>query len=478
MSVGSSQFTDERIMSVPWAAARRPRSRPLRRRFATLPLIALLAFTSCEAGGGYPQTTFRPVSEFGDALNRVFYNTFGWTMGILILVMGLIIYATLRFRERPGAPQPEQIHGNTKLEIMWTIAPALIVVFIGVPTVQTIFDTQRRPPDEALVVEVVGHQWWWEFRYPEYDIVTANQMWIPTGRPISLQMHSADVIHSFWIPKIGGKRDVNPLPRRREGEPAAHKNYLLFEVREPGHYLGQCAEFCGESHAIMRMTVMAVEPADFDAWAVRMRGVRAPSPATAGEQGAAPPAAGGDQPAGTARAAGGDQPAGTALAAGAGQPAGTALAAGAGQPAGDAAEAAGVPAATAQAPAPAPRIGQMPTPTGVGNPFTPGLDEVVLQQEGERIFLGAACVACHAIAGTTAAGVLGPRLTMYGQRPWVGAGAAENSLENLIQWIKDPQSLKPGTLMPGTLRGGAGMPPTGLTDAEVRAVAAYLLSLK
>jgi heme/copper-type cytochrome/quinol oxidase subunit 2 len=97
----------------------------------------------------------------------------------------------------------------------------------------TIFETQRRPPEDALVVEVIGHQWWWEFRYPEYGIVTANQMWIPTGRPVSLQMHSADVVHSFWIPRIGGKRDVNPLPRRREGEPAAHKNYLLFNVRSP-----------------------------------------------------------------------------------------------------------------------------------------------------------------------------------------------------------------------------------------------------
>jgi cytochrome c oxidase subunit II len=248
-------------------------------------------------------------------------------------------------------------------------------------------------------------------------------------------MHSADVIHSFWIPRIGGKRDVIPLPRRREGEPAAHKNYLLFNVREPGHYLGQCAEFCGESHAIMRMTVMAVEPTEFDAWAARMRGS------------AAVAAVGGQQP-------GRD----TAMV---GQTAD-------GQ----------VPAMTAEPAPQAQRIGQMPLPTGVGNPFAPPLDEVALQQEGERIFLGAACVACHAVSGTTAVGVLGPALTQYGERPWVGAGAAENNVDNVAQWIRDPQSLKPGTLMPGSLRGGGGMPPTGLSDAEVRAVAAYLLSLK
>jgi cytochrome c oxidase subunit II len=446
-SAGSPQFTEEKSMSVPRAARGPCEGRP-RRSFASslAILVTTLILAGCEAGAGYPQTTFRTVSAFGDALNKVFYNTLGWTMGILILVMGLILYAAFRFRERPDAPHPEQIHGNTKLEIAWTIGPALIVVFIGVPTVQTIFETQRRPPDEALVVEVIGHQWWWEFRYPEYDIVTANQMWIPTGRYVSLQMHSADVVHSFWIPRIGGKRDVNPLPRVADGTPPPHRNYLLFNVREPGHYLGQCAEFCGEAHAIMRMTVMAVEPEEFDAWVVRMRGeqVAAADTVTPAEPAAADTGAAAIADTAVVAVAAADQPA----------------------------------ALTAEPTPPAQRIGQMPVPTGAGNPFVPPLDEVMLQQEGERIFLGSACVACHAVTGTTAAGLLGPRLTMYGERPWVGAGAAENNLENLIQWIRDPQRMKPGTLMPGTIRGGGGMAPTGLTDAEVRAVAVYLLSLK
>jgi cytochrome c oxidase subunit II len=428
-------------MSVPRAAARGTcEARPRRRLSASLALlVTTLVLAGCEAGAGYPQTTFRPVSEFGDALNRVFYNTTAWTMGILVLVMGLILYATFRFRERPDTPHPEQIHGNTKLEIAWTIAPALIVVFIGVPTVQTIFETQRRPPEEALVVEVIGHQWWWEFRYPEYGIVTANQMWIPTNRPVSLQMHASDVIHSFWVPKIGGKRDVNPLPRVAEGQPAPHKNYLLFNVREPGHYLGQCAEFCGESHAIMRMTVMAVTHDEFDAWVAAMRGQAAP-------QSREPLAAAGQAVPDTAQV-------GEAVD---------------GQPA----------ALTAQPAGAAMQIGQIRPPTGAGNPFVAPLDDATLQREGERIFLGAACVACHQISGTTAAGLLGPALTRFGERPWVGAGAAPNNMETLVQWIRDPQSLKPGTLMPGTIRGGGGMAPTGLSDAEVRAVAAYLLSLK
>jgi cytochrome c oxidase subunit II len=461
-------------MSVTRVVARRAAfAQRLRRSIATLlPLLVMtLVLAACEAGDGYPQTTFRPTSEFGEILNRVFYNTFGWTMGILILVMGLILYASFRFRERPGAPHPEQIHGNTMLEIGWTIAPALIVLFIGLPTVKAIFETQRRPPEDALVVEVIGHQWWWEFRYPQYDIVTANQMWIPTNRPISLEMHSADVVHSFWIPRIGGKRDVNPLPRRREGEPAPHRNYLLFNVREPGHYLGQCAEFCGESHAIMRMTVMAVEQGEFDSWVGRMRSAGAPATAATltstrvADAGVAQTEIGGVG--GTEQAAAAQTP-GTGVQA---QPgADTALV---GQTAGGQ-----VPAVTTAQPAGAPRIGQMPVPTGAGNPFVAPLDEVAMQQEGQRLFMSAACVACHAISGTTAIGTLGPRLTQYGERPWVAAGAAENNLQNLIQYIRDPQSLKPGALMPGTLRGAAGMPPTGLSDTEVRAIAMYLLSLR
>jgi cytochrome c oxidase subunit II len=433
-------------------AAARGQCARLRSGFATALtlVVGTVLITGCEAGGSYPQTTFRPVTEFGDALNAVFYNTTAWTVAIMIIVFGLVLYATFRFRERPDAAHPEQIHGHTGLEITWTVIPAVIVVLIGVPTVRTIFDTQRRPPDDALVVEVIGHQWWWEFRYPEQGIVTANQLWVPTGRPVSLQMHSADVVHSFWIPRLGGKRDTNPLPRRREGEPAAHKNYLLFNVREPGHYLGQCAEYCGESHAIMRMTVMAVEPQEFDAWVGRMRS----SVPGAGQA--------------VAVAGAGQEPADTLAAAGTGSAADTAAAA-----AGD-----GRPAALTAEPAAQPRIGQMPVPTGAGNPFRPPFDDAALQREGERIFLSAACVACHAVSGTTAAGVLGPSLTLYGERPWVGAGVAENSRENVIRWIKDPQSMKPGTLMPGTFRGAAGMPPTNLTDDEVRAVAAYLLSLR
>jgi cytochrome c oxidase subunit 2 len=265
-------------------------------------------------------------------------------------------------------------------------------------------------------------------------------------------MRSADVIHSFWIPRIGGKRDVNPLPRRREGEEPKHDNYLLFTVEEPGQYLGQCAEYCGEAHAIMRMTVMAAEQPEFDSWVQHMR---AGGPQATGLPPAQNSAAGAlvineeqvpDQE--------GGQPAVPAVA----------------------------PAQVIDAPVPAqtqqPRFGQMPAPTGAGNPFRAPLPDAVLLEEGERIFLSSSCITCHTIAGTTAAGLVGPSLTLVGTRPWIGAGASAMNHENLIEWIRDPQSVKPGTLMPGTRTAGGGLPPTGLTDQEVRAVAAYLLSLK
>ena len=441
-------------MLAPRAVARRTCARRPRRRTAalgTLPMLLVLA--ACEAGSNFPQTTFRPVSEFGEILNRVFYNTFWWTMGILVLVIGLILYAAFRFRERPGTPQPEQIHGHTGLEIAWTIAPAIVVVAIGIPTVKAIFETQRRPTEDALVIEVIGHQWWWEFNYPQYGVRTANTAWMPTGRPVSLQMRSVDVIHSFWIPKIGGKRDVNPLPRRREGVAPKHDNYLLFTVEEPGHYLGQCAEYCGESHAIMRMTVNAVDPSAFDAWVQRMRGSdRGTSPA------AADPSAG----AAVVNIPEEQRP----------QPEATP----AGVPSPTPAQVSGM--QPQQTPPAQASIGQMPVPTGAGNPFRAPLADTLLEAEGRRIFTSAVCTACHAVAGTNAAGTIGPNLTLFGTRPYIGAGAAENTRENLIQWIKDPQSMKPGTLMPGTRRPGGDMPPTNLTDAEVRAIAAYLSSLK
>ena len=142
----------------------------------------LLMLAGCTEEGKHPQTTFEPVSAFGRDINHLFANTFWWTIGIMLLVEILIIVFIVRYRARPGAPEPKQIHGHTGLEIAWTIIPAIIVLFIAVPTVGGIFRTQAKPGPNALQIEVVGHQWWWEFRYPQLGVVTANELVLPVGR--------------------------------------------------------------------------------------------------------------------------------------------------------------------------------------------------------------------------------------------------------------------------------------------------------
>src|SRR5207247_5979363 len=135
----------------------------------------------------------------------------------------------------------------------WTIAPALILTFVAVPTVLTIFKTQSKPPPGALEIKVVGHQWWWEFQYPVQGITTGSEMHIPVGKPVALTLETADVIHSFWFPIIGGKRDVEPT----------HINHIWFTADTVGVFPGQCAELCGISHANMRMKLFIDTQQDF-----------------------------------------------------------------------------------------------------------------------------------------------------------------------------------------------------------------------
>ena len=435
------------------------------RAILTTFLLTLLA--GC-AKGTYPQTTFEPVSEFGRLVNALFANTFWWTIWIMLLVEVLIIVFIVRYRARPGAPEPKQIHGHTGLEIAWTIIPAIIVLFIAVPTVGGIFKTQAKPGPGALQIEVIGHQWWWEFRYPQLGVVTANELVLPVGRDVELKMWSADVIHSYWIPKIGGKRDVNPQPRTVKDERAKY-NYLVFNVEEPGYYLGQCAEFCGASHAIMRTSALALNDADFAQWAETMGGQMPVVPVAAGEEARhgetsaekIPPTEPGTREGGalgpprdtldtrdTLRAI----PAPLAPTPSQQRPAVNAMA-----PTG----------------APAPGRGTYQD----AGPVSPG-GSTDLAQRGHQLFTTKACVACHAVKGTTAQGKIGPNLTRFGSRRYLAAGARQNTIENLEQWIRDPESLKPGALMPGTRKGAAGMPATGLSEEEVKAIAAYLHSLK
>jgi cytochrome c oxidase subunit 2 len=223
-----------------------------------LALAASLALAAC-SGDPYPQSTLHPTSGAGEAIDALYRTIFWWAVGVFVVVQSALVYTILRFRSRPGGPEARQIHGNTLVEITWTLAPAVIIVAIAVPTIRTIFRVRGDAPPEALQVEVIGHQWWWEYRYPGLGIVTANELHLPQGRPVALTITSADVIHSFWAPKLHGKRDAMP----------GHTTHLAFTPDSAGTFLGQCAEFCGASHANMRLRVIVEAPGDFEAWAAR-----------------------------------------------------------------------------------------------------------------------------------------------------------------------------------------------------------------
>jgi cytochrome c oxidase subunit II len=238
-------------------------------------LVALLAFAVLAGAcgrGDMPQNTLSNL-EGPDArqVDRLWDLVFPIATVVFILVNALIIYVIVKFRARSDDDQPVQVHGNAKAEIGWTIAPALILAVIGVFTVVTVFDINKRADGaEVLQVKVIGHQWWWEYEYPEEDIITANELVIPAGRQVQLEMTSADVVHSFWPPKLAGKVDVVP----------GRINYMTIQADKPGDYSGQCAEYCGLSHANMRLRVIAYSPEDFEDWVANQQRPAVAAPTT------------------------------------------------------------------------------------------------------------------------------------------------------------------------------------------------------
>jgi cytochrome c oxidase subunit II len=307
--------------------------------------LALLAATALAGGCAWdgPMSTVVARSDLNRSILSV-YTIITWATVIIGAVVFTVLGIVLtRYRARPADDTlPPQIQGHTALEIGWTIAPALILLVIAIPTIQVIFRTQgAAAPPNALEVTVRGWQWWWEFRYPRADVVTANELHLPLGRPVVLALEGPDVIHSFWVPQL----------------------------EKAGEYWGQCAEFCGASHANMQLRVVVEEPAAFDRW---VAGQKAP----------------------------------------------------AAEPSGDAVQ-------------------------------------------GKDVFARNACVGCHTIRGVSA-GVLGPDLTHFGARGLFGAGLWPVTVDNVTAWVKDPPALKPGSKMPNL----------HLSDADAKAVAAYLVGLK
>jgi cytochrome c oxidase subunit II len=328
-------------------------------------LVVMLAACSPDQ---YPQTTLLPRGDFAKIADDLLDTTVRWALLVFVLVEGVLLYAIFRFRGKPGDPEPHQTHGNTTVEVIWTVIPALILAAIAVPTVRAIFQTNATPGKEALTIEVVGHQWWWEFRYPEFNLTTANEMHVPTGRMVSLRMGSNDVIHSFWVPQFAAKRDVF----------ANRETRMWFTAQTEGDYPGQCAEFCGIQHGRMSHRIKAQAPEEFRAWVAHMQTLS------------------------------------------------------------------GKPGGAAQ---------------GGNQDFA----------QGEKLFTGKGCIACHSMAAVNAPkGMVGPNLANIGSRSHLAAGTLKNTDENLARWIRDPQGIKKGVLMPNL----------GVTDAEAKALVAYLRAHK
>jgi cytochrome c oxidase subunit 2 len=226
--------------------------------------LAGLALSASALAGPSGTSVFNPASTPATAIHKYSIFVLGITGAIFAVVFTLLVVAVVRFRRRPGddAAEPPQVYGSEQVEVAWTVIPILIVLVLALTTARTVFEIQGRvAPEGALKVTAIGRQWWWEFRYPEYGIVTANELHVPVSdgarpRPTFLRLESADVAHSFWVPRLAGKTDL--IPNR--------VNETWIEPRETGLFEGQCAEYCGTQHAKMLLRVYVHSREDFDRW--------------------------------------------------------------------------------------------------------------------------------------------------------------------------------------------------------------------
>lgn len=429
---------------------------PYRRLGAAMFIAALtLALAAC-GGQEYPNSTFIRNSEINTDIIALWDRILFMGTLVFIFVEGLLIYTIFRFRAKPNTPLPKPVHGNVTLEIVWTLLPVLILIPIAVPTVKTIFKTQAPAAADALQVEVYGHQWWWEFRYPQYGVTTANELYLPAGKTVAFTLRTVDVLHSFWTPALAGKRDLI----------SNKTNYMWYtpdaKLAEDA-FNGFCTEYCGSSHANMRFRVYTTTPENFESWAAHQKLSAAGSPA--------------------------------ALAATAS--------------ADSAAKKAPARAAIIPTPAPVPvsNVGYIFPESKLKShnvPHTPipaslTFDDALLTSAdvaaGHALVtnianLGKApCLTCHIIKGEGAMlnlsdnGAKGPNLTHVGTRHTFAGGLFPTNAANVARWIKNAQVMKPGATM-NTFGIGEysalikAKVTAGLTDKEIADIVAYLMSLK
>ena len=330
---------------------------------------AILGCTAATALGGdpaSPTSMFAPESTPAHSIYDISIFVLEISGAIFVVVAALLVYAVVKFRQRRNDDdtEPAQVYGSNQIELAWTVIPVLIVVVLFLSTAQVIHRVQdaRRPPG-ALDVTVVGHQFWWEYRYTQFGFEAANELHVPVSTeseraPTFLTLLSADTDHSFWVPRLAGKTDL--IPNRT--------NKTWINPQQTGLYLGQCAQYCGTEHAQMLLRVYVQPRAEFDRWVREQQQPAILEPSVA---------------------------------------------------------------------------------------------------EGRRVFDTTACINCHTVRGTVANGRFGPDLTHLMSRETLAAGIIANNAANLREWIRNPDAVKPGSLMPAM----------NLSDAELDQVTAYLLTL-
>ena len=314
-----------------------------------------------------PTNIFAPASTPAKSIFGLSLFVLAVTGAIFLVVFALLLYSVVKFRKRRNddGREPPQVYGSNQVELAWTIIPILIVVALFMATARVIAVVQKTsPPGNAIAVTAIGHQFWWEYRYPDLGVVTANELHVPVSDPVHptptfIKLLSADTDHSFWVPRLGGKTDLIPN----------HPNSMWIDPQETGVYLGQCAQYCGTQHAKMLLRVYVQSRDEFDRWIRQQR-----------------------------------------------------------QPA--------------------------------------FINDAVAQ--GQRIFETTACINCHTVSGTVANGRFGPDLTHLMSRDTIAAGAAPNTPQNLRLWIRNPNTIKPGSLMPAM----------ELNEQELYALTAYLETLR
>ncbi|MGH9124694.1 MAG: cytochrome c oxidase subunit II [Acidimicrobiales bacterium] len=368
------------------------------------------------------QNSLDAKGEYARLENSLFFPVFWIAVGVFCLIFGLVTYVVIRFRARSDDEAPRQVHGHTKAELTWTILPALLLASIAVPTVKFVFDLNKFPSN-AMTIDVTGHRWWWQATYTNQTnptqvlFNTATEIHIPVKTKVIIDLSSVDVIHNFWVPELAGK--LYAIPGRH--------NKMVLESDDVGTFYGQCSEFCGTSHANMRLRVIVDSPDQFTQWMANQEA----------------------QP---------NLPVAAATSGSSTTPTGSTSSSAAATSGAAAASEGGASAASGGASA------SPPSGTETSTSTTSTSDLVTA---GFNDFKTIGCAGCHTIQGISS-GVVGPDLTHFKSRDTFAGSIFQNTDANLRLWLANPPAEKPGSVMPNL----------NLSNTQISQLIAFLDTLK